>query len=191
MKTEWIFVFRIFSGFRRFRGRCKCRNQMPLLAPFVHAGGVWSRGPLWSCKGSRSRRAKNAQIERGDFFIRANPLRLARTLVLIIIVVVVAFVVVVVVVVVCVFIVVVVVPVAVDVVIRCRFSPVDHDQCSTCPSCRQLSSEFSTTLNHDIRVTRANRPQVSLITNRQQNNRPHASNHQQCNHLEKSQRRYD
>ena len=95
------------------------------------------------------------------------------------------------VVVVVVFVVVVVVVVAVDVVFRCRFSPVDQDQCSTCPWCRQLSSEFSTTLNHDIRVTRANRPQVSLITNRQQNNRPYVSNHQQCNHLEKSQRRYD
>ena len=31
-----------------FCGRCKCRDQMPLLAPFVHAGGCVPRGPPWS-----------------------------------------------------------------------------------------------------------------------------------------------
>ena len=39
---------------RSCRRRCRCRfgyesrDQMPLLAPFVHVGGVWPRRPPWS-----------------------------------------------------------------------------------------------------------------------------------------------
>ena len=64
-------------------------EQIPLLAPFVHAGGVWPRGPLWSCQGCipPEKSEKRTDEKKGDFlFTQTNLLRLARIVVLVVVV---------------------------------------------------------------------------------------------------------
>ena len=63
LSTGLLFLFLCWRFLCRF---LKCRDQMPLLDPFVHAGGVWPRrSPLGGASGgTRPRRAKNAQIDR-------------------------------------------------------------------------------------------------------------------------------
>ena len=65
---------------------------MLLLAPFVRAGGVWPRGPPWSCQGCipPASGEKRTDRKKCDFFDHVNPLRLARVVFLAVFVVVVA-----------------------------------------------------------------------------------------------------